>query len=414
MSLKPIEPRHYSTDDVDPGTGTRITNQAQSMNHYASQRRRPDATGSLAPDVTGGMRAYGHAKPPRDPKKTILAIVAAVVAVVAVVVAVAFGIASCSQQASEQQQEGAVTITIPSGYGAGDIAQILRDNGVIGSTTEFVQAVTQHGAESLLKPGTYTFDRGSSSSDVVDVLVAGPEVAGTTLVIPEGFTVSQTAARVAETFESISYDEFMAQAKASNYVGEFTFLAGVYDDSLEGYLFPKTYTFAAGVNADTIIKAMLHQFQVETAQVNWAAASQGAVSLTPYEVVIMASLVERETALAVERPLVASVMFNRLNAGMQLQIDASVAYALNKHDLLTYEDLQVDSPFNLYTNYGLCPAPICSPSLEAIQAVVAADTTDFYYYVASSALDGSHVFCPTYEDFEVARAAYNEAAGIVG
>ena len=414
MSLKPIEPGHYSSDDVDPGAGARITNQAQSMNHYASQRRRPDTTGSLPPDVTGGMRVYGHTKPPRDPKKTIIAIVAAVVAVIVVVVLLLVGISSCSRQVSEQEQDGAVTITIPSGYGAGDIAQLLRDNGVIGNTTEFVQSVTQHGAESSLKPGTYTFDRGSASSDVVEALVAGPESMGTTLVIPEGFTVSQTAARVADTFPSISYDEFMVQAKASNYVGEFTFLAGVYDDSLEGYLFPKTYTFADGVNADTIIRTMLHQFQVETAQVDWGAAAQGSVALTPYEVVIMASLVERETAVASERPLVASVIFNRLNAGMQLQIDAAIAYALGKYDLLTYDDLQVDSPFNLYTNYGLPPAPICSPSLAAIEAVMGADTTDFYFYVASSALDGSHVFCPTYEDFEVARAAYNEAAGIVG
>lgn len=412
MSLKPIEPRHFSTDDVDPGTGTRITNQARSMNHYASQRRRDD--GSLPPDVTGGMRAYSHTKPARDPKKTIIAIVGAIVAVVLVIAMVIFGVSSCSQQVSEQQEEGAVTITIPSGYGAGDIAQLLRDNGVIGNTTEFVQAVTQQGAESSLKPGAYTFERGTSSPDVVEALVAGPAVSGTTLVIPEGLTVSQTAARVADTFESISYDEFMAQAKASNYVGEFTFLAGVYNDSLEGYLFPKTYTFADGVTADTIIRTMLHQFQVETAQIDWSAAAQGNVALTPYEVVIMASLVERETGVAQERPIVASVMYNRLNVGMQLQIDAAIAYALDKHDLLTYEDLQVDSPFNLYTNYGLCPAPICSPSLEAIQAVVAADTTDYYFYVASANLDGSHVFCPTYEEFEAARAAYNEAMGIVG
>ena len=128
----------------------------------------------------------------------------------------------------------------------------------------------------------------------------------------------------------------------------------------------------------------------------------------------MASLVERETAQDFERPLVASVMYNRLNAGMFLQIDASIAYVLNKSDLLTWADLEVDSEYNLYTHYGLTPGPICSPSLESILAVLNTEQTGYYYYVASEALDGTHVFCETYEQFEAALQAYNLAAGISG
>jgi UPF0755 protein len=103
-----------------------------------------------------------------------------------------------------------------------------------------------------------------------------------------------------------------------------------------------------------------------------------------------------------------------LNANDYLKIDAAVAYALGKSDLLTYDDLQVDSPYNTYLNPGLPPGPICSPSLESIQAVVAADVTDYYFYVASSSLDGTHVFCVDEASFEEARLAYNAAAGIEG
>ena len=411
MSLKPIEPRHYSNDDVDPGAGTRIKNQATSMNHYASQRRATPMAPSA--DVTGGMKAYAHREQPKhDKKKTVVAIVAIAVAVVLVLAGAVFAFTRLTSPAVTQEQ-GEVRVSIPAGYGAGDIAQLLRDSGVIASTKDFVQAVSAGGAEANLKPGTYTFERNAPTESIVAALVAGPEL-GVTVVIPEGLTVSQTAERVANAFEHISYDDFMSHAKASNYVGDFGFLQGVYNDSLEGFLFPKTYLFDEEATVDTVIRTMLTQFQNETAGVDWSAAAQGDVALTQYQVVTMASLVERETALASERPVVASVMFNRLNQGMLLQIDATIAYILNKSDLITYDDLQVDSPYNLYLNYGLCPGPICSPSLDSIQAVVAADTTDYLSYVASASLDGSHPFAATYEEFEAARNAYNEAMGIVG
>ena len=115
-----------------------------------------------------------------------------------------------------------------------------------------------------------------------------------------------------------------------------------------------------------------------------------------------------------ERANVASVIYNRLNIDWFLQIDAAIAYALNKSDLLTYDDLQVDSPYNTYTNKGLVPGPICSPSLSSINAVLNANWTDYLFYVASPSLDGTHVFCTNEEDFNEARDAYNQAAGITG
>jgi UPF0755 protein len=418
VSLKPIDPNQFTDDEVDPGSSGFITNNATSMNRYAAQHKaNPGATGQFPADATAGMRPVGHmAAKPRGSSRRTAAIVAALVVVVAVVaVAAALAVSSCSRQVEQEQvAHERVTVTIPSGYGSGDIAQLLQQNGAISSTKEFIQTVTQQGAEGSLKAGTYTFPAGSTYEQIVESLVAGPEASGLTLTVPEGLTVAQVAERVSEVFPDISAESFLEAAKASRFVEKYTFLAGAYDDSLEGFLFPKTYSFVEGVDADTIIEAMLAQFQTETAGVDWAAAAQGDTALTMYQVLAAASLIERETSVESERPLVASVIFNRLNQGMYLQIDASVAYALGKTGLLTYDDLEVDSPFNLYRNYGLPPAPICSPSLLSIQAVVGAASTDYVYYVAAPALDGTHTFCTTIEEFEAAKAAYNEAAGIQG
>ena len=434
MSLNPIDSQHMSTDDVDLGNGAKISNNAQSMHHYSVHAKRPsDASRSgmwsaVSLDDTApgeGMRTYGarggHAAPKNKKRGIVIGVIVAAVAlaVIAAIVAVLY-LNVFSRSANEGEVvSGEITVTIPTGYGAGDIAQILRDNGVIESTTPFVQAVSSQGAESELKPGTYTFEAGSSYEEIVEALVAGPATAAITLTIPEGYTVAQTAQRVADTIGTISYDEFMAQAKASNYVGEFSFLAGVYNDSLEGFLFPKTYSFDEGVTADTVIRTMLQQYQNETASLNWTTATlQDGTALTQYQVVILASLIERETAVPEERANVASVIYNRLNAGMALQIDAVIAYALNKADLITYDDLNTVATqypeFDVYNNPGLPPAPICSPSLASIQAALAPAQTSYYYYVASSALDGTHVFCSTDEEFAVARDAYNAAMGITG
>lgn len=427
MSLKPLDPEHLVRDTEDElelelEGGAHISNSASSMNHYgmSAQHRRPDST--IPPDATGGFRVYAApraAEPSKDRKKTVLVAVIIVVALAAIAVGATVAVrALMDGDTSTQELTGSVTVTIPSGYGTGDIAQLLRDNGVISSTTEFVQAVTQRDASNSLRAGTYTFERGSDPDDIIDMLVAGPEASGVSLTIPEGYTVEQTAQRVEEVL-GISADEFLAQAKASNYVGEFTFLASAANDSLEGFLYPLTYSFASGVSADDVIRAMLQQFQTATESLEWGtvALADGTV-LSQYQVVILASLVERETAVSDERPLVASVIINRLNVGMPIQIDAVIAYVLDKADLITNEDLanvaQNYPEWDIYNNTGLPPQPICSPSLESIQAVLDAVTTDYLYYVASSELDGTHVFCSTEDEFWAAREAYNQAAGISG
>lgn len=395
MSLKPID--SSSLRDPQP-SNEQFRSGATGIHHY------------VTPQTDGGRSDKGRN---RDPRKTrALALTLSVVAVVAVlvvgfVVVRHFGADTSWQVALEQGTP--VDVTIPTGSGDGDIAQIMQSAGVIASTTEFMNAVSTSGADGTLKSGTYHLTAGMAPADVVAELVKGPDAISVT--IPEGLTVAQTADRVQAAL-GISTDDFLAQAKASYYTTDYTFLSGAYNDSLEGFLFPDTYQFDESATADQVIRAMLDEFKSVTSTLDFSTATQGDTALSEYQVIVMASMIEKETAQSSERPLIASVMYNRLNIGMYLQIDATVNYALGKYDLLTEADLAVDSPYNTYLYQGLPVGPICSPSLDSIKAAAAPATTDYIYYVASSALDGTHVFCATEEEFAQARDAYNQAMGI--
>ena len=335
-------------------------------------------------------------------------IIGAVVALVAIALIVCFvvpavrGMFVDDTPAVEAGQE--VRLTIPEGASGDAIAQLMAENHVIDNPKDYYAAVTAAGAEMSIKPGEYLLYTGQDPAEVVEQLVAGPN-AGTSLVIQEGLTVAQTAARVEETY-GISADEFLEQAKASNYVDDYPFLEGAYNDSLVGYLYPKTYSISTPT-ADSIIRALLDQFVAETASLDLDAGPSG---LSAQQVITVASLVERETAIDDERPTVASVIYNRLDIDMPLQIDAAIVYARGGgSDPVTYDDLEIDSPYNVYKNYGLTPGPICSPSLSSIQAALAPDDTDYLYYVASAAGDGTHRFTDDYEEFEQFSQEYGES-----
>ena len=355
----------------------------------ASRGSRPGARRSPAPVVAG-------------------IVVAALVAVVmAVFVAPRFSSLVGGMFAGESVEPGQeVQLTIPQGASGDDIAKILSQNHVIDRPQDYYAAVEAMDAAASIKPGEYLLYTGQDPREVVQQLVDGPNVEGNRITFPEGLTVAQTAARVEDAF-GIPADEFLAQAKASNYAGDYPFLEGVYDDSLEGYLYPKTYSFDDVPTSDQIIRAMLDQFVTETSSLDLDAAPGG---LTAQQVVSLASLIERETSVEDERPLVASVIYNRLAIDMPLQIDAAIVYARGGgSDPVTYDDLEIDSPYNVYKNYGLTPGPICSPSVSSIEAALNPADTDYLYYVASPDGDGTHRFSSTSEQFERDRQAYVES-----
>jgi UPF0755 protein len=169
--------------------------------------------------------------------------------------------------------------------------------------------------------------------------------------------------------------------------------------TLEGYLFPDTYRFARGLPAERILRRMLARFEQEFRSVQQQSGRQ--LGLSRHEVVILASLVEKETAVATERPLIAGVFFNRLRRGIPLQSDPTVIYGLERFDgNLTRAHLQADTPYNTYTRQGLPAGPICNPGAAAVRAVLNPASTPYLYFVAKK--DGTHQFSSTLAEHNAA------------
>lgn len=300
-----------------------------------------------------------------------------------------------------------VQLEIPAGADTARIADILADAGVIDNAAVFRLRARIDGVDSEFRSGIYDLTTGMAYEDVRDVLVAGPPIEYVTVTIPEGFRIEQIAVRLEEQ-AGIPQAEFLALAlgDAAAFAPEHPYLAEVPNGSLEGYLFPKTYRIVRGTPPAEVIEMMLAQFDEEIAQVDMAYPTSRNMSV--HDVVTVASMIEREARVAEERPLVSSVIYNRLAIGMKLEIDATIEYVIKKNrPRLLNSDLAVESPYNTYKYGGLPPGPIASPGLAALKAAAAPAQTDYIYYVLTSE-DGSHTFCVTFEEFLVAKEKSRE------
>lgn len=310
---------------------------------------------------------------------------------------------SCSGSAPvELLAEGQeATVVVEQGSGAKAIGELLVEEKLVGSASDFAKRVSEMGVESQLKPGTYTFAGGTSLDDIVRQIAAGPDM-GNALTIPEGYKLSDIAEAVATDSEGrITAEAFTAAASdASVYAASYSFLADAGTNSLEGFLFPKTYAVADDATADSLVRMMLDQFQKETASLDWSyPQSQG---LSIYDAVNLASIVEKESSGDEQiRAKVAAVFYNRLETTGEpsygfLQSDATTAYEVG-HDP-TPEEVHAETPYSTYTNKGLPPTPICSPSLDCLKAVCAPDQESlgkyFFFYFEGD----SYYFTETYED----------------
>ena len=297
-----------------------------------------------------------------------------------------------------------VSITVAKGASGDSVATMLANAGIVDSPLMFRWRASQLGATSKLKAGTYTLTTGSSYDDVIAILTHGPVIEMTTITIPEGFDIKRTAARIEEKF-GIPAAEFTALAKTGAKKFDFAFLADDPTPTLEGYLFPKTYTFKPSVTATEVIRTMLAQYGKETASIDYSFSASR--HLTPHEVLTIASIIEREAQLDKDRPKVASVIYNRLKIGMLLQLDSTVQYALNGKATLTLADLKTDNPYNTYVHAGVPPGPICSPGISAIQAAANPATTTYLYYILTHK-DGSQSFATNYADFLKLKAQFKK------
>lgn len=294
-----------------------------------------------------------------------------------------------------------VKVVIDPGMSATDIGKLLEEQGVIDSSAAFVDLVNSRGSGNKLHPGTYQFSLGLELLQVVDDLEQGRGSSTIRLTIPEGMAAGQVADLLAAdgSIKGDTYVELSGQP-AKFIVPEVGGSAPKVS-TLEGLLFPSTYFLLQGDGPTELIGAQLAAFEAKTASLPWDKAS--ALGMTPYEIVIVASLIEKEANIADERAKVAAVIYNRLKGNMTLGIDATVRYALNKWTgPLTSEDLEVDSPYNTRKVKGLPPAPISSPGVAALRAALEPAEADYLYYVLSDAA-GHHFFTASYEEFLLAK-----------
>lgn len=287
-----------------------------------------------------------------------------------------------------------VTIEIPPGSSGQDIGAILAAQGVVRSALEFEVAVRNVDAAQRLQAGTYDLTTLMDPAEVVAVLVSGPAPEVYRVTVIEGLRVNEILNSLAEQtpHEYQEYQEALLDGSVS------TSLVDMPDEpeltDWEGLLFPDTYEFAASAAPEDILQRLASTMEQRVDSIDWSAWED--LGYTRYQGIILASLVETEVLLDEERPIVSSVIHNRLDAGMKLDIDATVLYAVGSRDIADF-DREVDSPYNTYVVNGLPPTPIAAPGRSSLEAAASPDETGFFFYVLSD-LDGHHAFAATIEE----------------
>ncbi|HEX2154412.1 MAG TPA: endolytic transglycosylase MltG [Acidimicrobiia bacterium] len=287
-----------------------------------------------------------------------------------------------------------VEVVIPSGASAQDISAILAGQGVVASAVQFEAAVRSAGASGELKAGTYQLVTGMDSSDVLAALRTGPLVDVFRITVREGLRVEEITEELAEN-SGIPLEDFVAALEGGDVTTELRQMPESPQLSdWEGLLFPDTYEFSQASTAASMLQRMASTMEERVGQVDWSGLEEDGYDR--YEGIVIASLIESEVRVADERPVVSSVIHNRLDEEMLLQIDATVLYALDTRSPEDF-DPEVDSPYNTYRFTGLPPTPIAAPGLAALEAAANPDDTEFLYYVLS-APDGSHTFTTNLDD----------------
>lgn len=277
-------------------------------------------------------------------------------------------------------------VIVPRGSTFRDIAAQLASAGVVNNPTMFrIYAKIEH-ADTDVHAGEFRFAPHQSIAEILQQLRSGGAQIARWVTIPEGFTAKEIAQRLQdEGFGS-------AQEYDSAFMHDTIVAGGMRTKNLEGYLFPSTYLIPVDATPQTVERIMTAQFLRELpADAAKKAREHG---LTVPQVVTLASLIEREAKADDERALMAGVYYNRLRLGMPLEVDASIEYALPQHhDIITYSDLKLNSPYNTYLHQGLPPTPIANPGAPSVLAALNPRPSDYLYYVYKG--NGHHAFAKT-------------------
>ncbi len=306
-----------------------------------------------------------------------------------------------------------VIISVKPGMSSKQIAELLEDNGLIKSEFVFRYYLRINKQGSRFQAGDYSMTPGMELEEIVTMLNNGDTIKPPTFkfTIPEGYTIKKIADKLAEA-KLIDRDRFMELASQPELFTSARYVGLIPDDAdiaypLEGYLFPETYEMVEGSTEQEIIARMASELDRKLQQLpdDWQLQLEE-LGVSFHEMLTVASLIEREAAVAEERPIIASVIYNRLKQGMLLQIDATVQYALDDHkDVLLIEDTEIDSPYNTYKINGLPPGPIASPGLDSIRAALYPEDTKYLFYVTKKDGTQEHLFAETYEQHLRNKAA---------
>jgi len=298
-------------------------------------------------------------------------------------------IASCSGSGGAP-----VRVTIPSGAGLRAISDSLERTGVVRSGRLFRIYASLRGGDREIKAGTYMLHRRTGWSTVLAELRAGKGIVHV-VTIPEGFSLFQIEPLVASKL-ALPVDSIQAAVRDTALLHRLD----IPTPTLEGYLFPDTYTFPVGATARAVVETMVRRFE-QVWKPEWTARLD-TLHMSRNDVMALAAIVEKEARLPQERPVIAAVYANRLRHGMLLQADPTVQYALGKHVArVYYKDLEVESPYNTYKHKGLPPGPIASPGRPSIEAALYPASVPYTFFVAFP--DGHHEFRRDLAGHEQAR-----------
>jgi len=312
-------------------------------------------------------------------------------------------------------------MVIEKGSTPAQIISKLKSEGIISNETAIKVYLRTIGDASKLKAGEYRFPSPISPMQALTLLEKGEE-RSTRLVIPEGFTIFDIAKRVDQFQRNVpNYEQqsaieptgklFLDEQMILDLMKDTTPIKDISPEAknLEGYLYPSTYEFQQGRSVNSMISAMVNQFR-KVWKPEWTQKAR-AMGRTPHEIVTIASLIETETGVPAERPIVASVIYNRLSKGIPLGIDMTNIYIAKMEGrwdgTINKSDLEVDSPYNTRKRSGIPPGPISSVSQSSIEAALNPATSEYIYYVRNvQANDGSHRFYASAADFERGKAEY--------
>ncbi len=287
-------------------------------------------------------------------------------------------------------------LAVSSGQSFSSLSSHLEQAGIIDSSFDFRVYARLAGKAELVQAGEYVLTEGMSALDLLDKMVRG-DIFYWQLSIPEGWTLAQAIRQIQRHPQVVTTLDLMDTQQLRS-----LFTTELYP---EGLFFPDTYNFSTGTSDRELLIRGAQMMQGVLAE-EWQRRAVGLPFDTPYEALIMASIVEKETGLAEERPLIAGVFVNRLQNNMRLQTDPTVIYGLGDSfsGNLTRADLQAVTPYNTYRINGLPPTPIALPGRDAIKATLNPAVNDYFYFVAKG--DGSHYFSSTLEEHNAAVARY--------